>query len=439
MRLPSSSRRAAVPGRLCPAPIDWSVSQSNPVARRVAFAPCPCPRPSSARPPGSAGSQLPLAAAPGGPPRAARRGRSPGRGGDRLAPRGTRCRETRRPARPRPGWSRSRSRPTIAADAPVGPLGFPLLATRNTTRVGGPDAVADAAAVALATHPPSPQAPPLEAAVLVEDDGPYAGHRRRRPGRAATARTAADQVRATASPRPAPTRSRSSSPVGAAAGDAAVSASGDVAAPAGLTVGAGARRTRRPRSRPPSTGCGGGCSARSRSTSVVASSEEAAYAMPAAAWAARSGDPVLFSGRTDVPRADARGAAAPPRRARLRARPARRSSPTRRCASSSGSPRACSASARTGRSQNAIEFARFSDESFGWNINAPRARPGARERRAPAGRGGGRLARVERQVGSAAPTGRRRIRCRLSCGASCSTSSPATRPTPPAPSTTTSG
>ena len=45
------------------------------------------------------------------------------------------------------------------ADAPVGPLGFPLLATRNTTRVGGPDAVADAAAVALATHPPSPQAP----------------------------------------------------------------------------------------------------------------------------------------------------------------------------------------------------------------------------------------------------------------------------------------
>ena len=46
-----------------------------------------------------------------------------------------------------------------AADAPVGPLGFPLVATRNTTRVGGPDPASDAAAIALATHPPSGLAP----------------------------------------------------------------------------------------------------------------------------------------------------------------------------------------------------------------------------------------------------------------------------------------
>ena len=32
-------------------------------------------------------------------------------------------------------------------------LGFPSLATKNTTRVGGSDAVADAAAVALAVYP----------------------------------------------------------------------------------------------------------------------------------------------------------------------------------------------------------------------------------------------------------------------------------------------
>ena len=49
-----------------------------------------------------------------------------------------------------------------AADAPVGPLGFPLVATRNTTRVGGPDPASDAAAVALATHPPSSLAAPVE-------------------------------------------------------------------------------------------------------------------------------------------------------------------------------------------------------------------------------------------------------------------------------------
>ena len=34
---------------------------------------------------------------------------------------------------------------------------------------------------------------------------------------------------------------------------------------------------------------------------VLASSDEAAYAMPAAAWAARSGDPILFVQRDSVP------------------------------------------------------------------------------------------------------------------------------------------
>ena len=39
---------------------------------------------------------------------------------------------------------------------------------------------------------------------------------------------------------------------------------------------------------------------------VVASSDEPAYAMPAAAWAARSGDPVLFASRAEVPKATAK-------------------------------------------------------------------------------------------------------------------------------------
>ncbi|HEU4980172.1 MAG TPA: hypothetical protein VFT14_03075, partial [Solirubrobacterales bacterium] len=60
-------------------------------------------------------------------------------------------------------------------DAPVGTLGFPLVATRNTTRISGPDPTADAAAAALASHPPSPDAPPLEAAILVPEDGWQAG------------------------------------------------------------------------------------------------------------------------------------------------------------------------------------------------------------------------------------------------------------------------
>ena len=44
-----------------------------------------------------------------------------------------------------------------AQQAPVGTLGFPLVATKNTTRISGPDPAADAAAAALATHPPAPR------------------------------------------------------------------------------------------------------------------------------------------------------------------------------------------------------------------------------------------------------------------------------------------
>jgi len=62
-----------------------------------------------------------------------------------------------------------------AKQAPVGTLGFPLVATRNTTRISGPDPTADASAAALATHPPAPQAAPLEAAILVPDDDWQAG------------------------------------------------------------------------------------------------------------------------------------------------------------------------------------------------------------------------------------------------------------------------
>jgi hypothetical protein len=62
-----------------------------------------------------------------------------------------------------------------AQQAPVGTLGFPLVATRNTTRISGPDPTADAAAAALATHPPAPGAKPLQAAILVPDDDWQAG------------------------------------------------------------------------------------------------------------------------------------------------------------------------------------------------------------------------------------------------------------------------
>ena len=49
------------------------------------------------------------------------------------------------------------------------PLGFPVFATKNTTRIAGGDAIADAAAVALATYPArTPESRP-QAVVLAHD------------------------------------------------------------------------------------------------------------------------------------------------------------------------------------------------------------------------------------------------------------------------------
>ena len=48
------------------------------------------------------------------------------------------------------------------------PLGFPVFATKNTTRVAGGDAIADAAAIALATYPArTPESKPA-AVILAE-------------------------------------------------------------------------------------------------------------------------------------------------------------------------------------------------------------------------------------------------------------------------------
>ncbi|MGZ5315407.1 MAG: cell wall-binding repeat-containing protein [Solirubrobacterales bacterium] len=254
------------------------------------------------------------------------------------------------------------------ADAPVGPLGFPLLATRNTTRVGGPDAVADAAAVALATHPPSPQAPPVEAAVLVEGAEPYAGIAAAvlagPPLRAPLLIGSADGVPAASADALAKLKPR-----GGGAGDAAVLRVGDVAAPAGLSseqvaegspaeIAAAVAKLR------------GELLGAEPQHVVVASSEEAAYAMPAAAWSARSGDPVLFSGRTDVPEPTLEALR------RHRGAPVYVLGPpavisdeaVRRLERISPGVQRVGAD---GPVANAIELARFSDESFGWNITLP--------------------------------------------------------------------
>jgi hypothetical protein len=254
-------------------------------------------------------------------------------------------------------------------EAPVGTLGFPVLATRNTTRISGPDPVADAAAAALAAPPPPPPAPPLEATALVPDDDWQAG--------IAASVLAGPPIRGPVliSQRgdvPSPTAdalSQLNPRGGGGSGDVAVYSLGGAAVPSGVKsddlegsspaeIANSVDRLRQQLLR------------REPDHIVIASSEVAGYAMPAAAWAARSGDPVLFSGRGQVPDATI---AALRRHAAAAVYILGPESVISRGAEQKIA-RVASTVTRIGAAgvvQNALLFARYSDASFGWNINDP--------------------------------------------------------------------
>jgi len=181
-------------------------------------------------------------------------------------------------------------------------LGFPAIATKNTTRVAGADPVADAAGVALAVYPSS-GAGTHPTAVTIAPTGDW---------QAAIASAVlmyspvgAPILLSGPSALPSATADALSqlAPTGSgAAGGAQVIRIGDVPSVKGLRAAA----------------ITGGdpyalaaaidrfASAARGSTSndvVIASADQPAYAMPAAGWAAESGDPVLFVNRSGVPAA----------------------------------------------------------------------------------------------------------------------------------------
>lgn len=247
-------------------------------------------------------------------------------------------------------------------------LGFPAFATKNTTRVAGADAVADAAGVALAVHPatggiagPSAVtlvdagdwqgavaasalvAAPVGAPILLTEDGEV-------PELSAEALRALD-------PRgSADTAGRQAFVVGAAARpDGYESLKLEGADPAELAVEIDRLRQRlvgEPRH------------------IILAGSDDPAYAMPAAAWAARSGDPVLFTGRDRIPKAT------------LRALESHARVPVYVLGPGSvvseevlkQVKKLDSAVERVGEegpAENSIAFARYASAGFGWNINDP--------------------------------------------------------------------
>jgi hypothetical protein len=103
---------------------------------------------------------------------------------------------------------------------------------------------------------------------------------------------------------------------------------------------------------------------------VIASENNSAFAVPAAAWAARSGDPVLFSRRDELPKPTATVLKRHPRIPIYVLGPTSVISGSVVHEISKIDKHVKRVSGRT-PAENAIALARYSDGGFGWNVNDP--------------------------------------------------------------------
>jgi hypothetical protein len=184
-------------------------------------------------------------------------------------------------------------------------LAFPAFATNNTTRIGGPDPVANAAGVALAVFPSTTDAQRPAAVTLVgEEDW---------AGAIAAAVLTAPPLRA-----PILFSAPGEMPEDSEEALAALAPRGDKATGGAtlFTVGAvalpdDAGEVTRVDSGDPAATAAQIATLRDRlfgeppAHFLVASSSQPDFAMPAAAWAARSGDPVLYTDEKKLPAATA--------------------------------------------------------------------------------------------------------------------------------------
>jgi hypothetical protein len=250
-------------------------------------------------------------------------------------------------------------------------VGFPAFATKNTTRVAGPDPIADAAGIALAVFPSAGGVQGPAAVSLVEASdwasGIAAASLVAPPVAAPILLTGTDEV-----PELTTDALDALAPGGSAAtGGKQVFQIGAATAPSGLRAqriagsnpAAIASRIDELRQK---------LVRREPQHLLLASSHQAAFAMPAAGWAARSGDPVLFVGRNAVPR---------PTLAALRRHkgvPVYALGPPSVISDKvlKEAEGVTSSVKRIGAEgedpvETAIAFARYVDGGFGWNINDP--------------------------------------------------------------------
>ncbi len=244
--------------------------------------------------------------------------------------------------------------------------GFPEFATRNTTRVGGADPTADAASVALAAYPTQGGVGATGAATIVPADDWQAAL-------AATPLTAdpistpillsgADEV-------PAPTAAALTALAPKGLDDADGTQAfvvGDVAVPDGLktTSFTGADPAeiadQIDLERAKVTG------EKNPEHLLVVSSKNSGLAMPAGAWAARSGDPILFADGNNVPEGTLKVIKRHPNTPVFVLGP--------ESAISNEALKKLGSATRVGAEdpvENAIDFAKFTSGTFGWNINDP--------------------------------------------------------------------
>jgi hypothetical protein len=257
---------------------------------------------------------------------------------------------------------------TPAAEA-AAELGYPSFATNNTTRVGGSDPAATAAGVSLAVFPATTPAQ-RPAAVTLVDESEWQGAvaaavLMAAPSRAPLLVTSGDGL-----PEPTLQAIEALGPQGdEGTGGAQAFAIGEAEAPDGL-------KTTRAKGGDPAALAAAVAALRERLSGkpprhvVLAAESESAFAMPAAAWAARSGDPVLF---TDSKRLSPATAKALKRHPKV---PVYVLGPS--SAISSDVVREVSKIDKRVRRvsgedavENAIALARYANGDFGWNVNDP--------------------------------------------------------------------
>lgn len=244
---------------------------------------------------------------------------------------------------------------------------LPFVATKNTTRVAGPDAAADAAGVAAAVYPGAPGAHPQAVALVDGGDWQAAlaacalmGAPLRAPlllGSGAGLPAASSRALSALAPSGS-----------AAAGGAQVITVGSVRAPSGLHAvairGANPFATAAAIDRFTTAARG-----KTGSDVIVVSATAPAFAMPAGAWSAKTGEPILFVTHDSVP---------PETRAAIALRPNAHIYVL-------GPASAVGAAVVTQLSglgtvqriaaadpvSSAIAFARYSDSRFGWGVVNP--------------------------------------------------------------------